>query len=83
MCIAVPLRITELNGNEAVGEQDGVRCAVRVDFIEEPKVGEYVISHAGFAIERLSEEDAVQSLAAAREVRAALMEIEKERPVRK
>lgn len=75
MCLAVPLRLTEIEGNDAVGERDGVRRSVRVDFIKEPKVGDYVIVHAGFAIERLSEEQAEENLKAAREVEEALAEI--------
>ena len=35
---------------------------LRVDFIPEPKVGDYVIVHAGFAIERLPEEQALEDL---------------------
>lgn len=62
MCLAVPLRLTEINGKDAVGEAMGVTRAVRVDFIKEPKVGDYVIVHAGFAIERLPEEQALEDL---------------------
>lgn len=68
MCLAVPFQIVELNGSEAVGESLGVRRKIRVDFIREPKIGEYVIVHAGFAIERLSRKQAADDLAAFREV---------------
>ena len=40
----------------------GVRRRIRVDFIPEPKIGDYVIVHAGFAIERLSEQQALEDL---------------------
>ena len=63
MCLAVPLKLIEVNGKEAVGDAMGVRRRVRVDFIEEPKVGDYVIVHAGFAIERLPEQQALEDLA--------------------
>ena len=75
MCLAVPLCITELNGSDAVGERAGVRRKIRVDFIKEPKVGDYVIVHAGFAIERITKEQAEADLAAAQEVEAALAEL--------
>ncbi|HIS52453.1 MAG TPA: HypC/HybG/HupF family hydrogenase formation chaperone [Candidatus Onthomonas avicola] len=68
MCLAIPLKLTEIDGNNAVGERDGVRRAIRVDFIREPKVGDYVIAHAGFAIEKLRPEQALENLAAIREV---------------
>jgi hydrogenase expression/formation protein HypC len=57
MCLAVPGRIIELNGVDAVIEIAGVRRASNVSFIENPQVGEYVLLHAGFAIEKWSEED--------------------------
>lgn len=62
MCLAIPLRLVEIHGNEAVGEALGMRRAVRVDFIPEPKPGDYVMVHAGFAIERLPEEQAMEDL---------------------
>lgn len=68
MCLAIPLKLTEIDGNNAVGERDGVRRAIRVDFIHEPKVGDYVIAHVGFAIEKLRREQALENLAAIREV---------------
>ena len=68
MCLAVPFQIVEMNGFDAVGESFGVRRKIRLDFIREPKLGEYVIVHAGFAIERLAEEQALADLAAFQEV---------------
>ena len=40
----------------------GMQRKLRVDFIPEPKIGDYVIVHAGFAIERLPEEQALEDL---------------------
>ena len=62
MCLAVPLKLIEINGKEAVGDAMGVQRKIRVDFIPEPKIGDYVIVHAGFAIERLSEQQALEDL---------------------
>jgi len=72
MCLAIPMKIVELDGKNAVGERDGVRRAFRVDFLPDPKVGDYVILHAGFAIEKLREEDALADMKAAKEVEDAL-----------
>lgn len=72
MCLAVPLRLTEINGKSAIGEAMGMQREVRVDFIEEPKIGDYVIVHAGFAIERLPEQQALEDLAAWEDVENAL-----------
>ena len=72
MCLAIPLKITEVKGKEAIGEAMGMKRAMRVDFIPEPKIGDYVMVHAGFAIERLPEKQALEDLAAWKEVQDAL-----------
>ena len=72
MCLAIPLQLIEINGNTAVGEALGMRREIRVDFIPEPKVGDYVIVHAGFAIERLGETQALEDLEAWKEMRDVL-----------
>ena len=72
MCLAVPLKITEINGKEAVAESMGMRRRIRIDFIENPKIGEYVIVHAGFAIERLPDKQAREDLEAWEELEEAI-----------
>jgi hydrogenase expression/formation protein HypC len=72
MCLAVPLRITEINGREAFGEAQGFRRKIRIDFLENVQIGDYVIVHAGFAIERLDEEHALENLKYIKEVTDAL-----------
>ncbi|MBQ7473835.1 MAG: HypC/HybG/HupF family hydrogenase formation chaperone [Oscillospiraceae bacterium] len=72
MCLAIPLKLVDINGNTATGEALGMTREIRVDFIPEPKVGDYVIVHAGFAIERLGENQALEDLEAWKEVRDAL-----------
>ncbi|HIS67116.1 MAG TPA: HypC/HybG/HupF family hydrogenase formation chaperone [Candidatus Scatomorpha merdipullorum] len=72
MCLAVPLKIVEIDGLNGVGEVEGLRRNMRLDFIREPKLGEYVIVHAGFAIERLPEAQALADIEAWAEVENAL-----------
>lgn len=72
MCLAIPLKLIEINGKNAVGEALGMRRQLRVDFIPDPKPGDYVIVHAGFAIERLPENQALEDIAAWSEVDDAL-----------
>lgn len=72
MCLAIPLKLIEIHGNDAVGEAMGMRRAVRVDFIPEPKLGDYVMVHAGFAIERLEEAQALEDLETWEELRDAI-----------
>lgn len=72
MCLAIPMKLIELNGCDAIAEAGGARRSIRVDFIREPKVGDYVIAHAGFAIERMSEAQALENLRAIQEAADAL-----------
>ena len=72
MCLAVPLRLIEIDGKNAVGESMGMQRKLRVDFIPEPKIGDYVIVHAGFAIERLPEKQALEDLEAWEEMKNVL-----------
>ena len=72
MCLAVPLKLIEINGKTATGEAMGMTRQVRVDFIKAPQVGDDVMVHAGFAIERLPEGQALADLEAWEEMEAAL-----------
>jgi len=62
------MKIVELNGAEAVAEQEGVRRQVRVDFIPDVALGEYVLVHAGIAIDRVNEAEAEETLRMLREL---------------
>ena len=72
MCLAIPFQLVEINGSVAVGEALGMKREIRVDFIPEPKIGDYVIVHAGFAIERLGETQALEDLEAWEEMKDVL-----------
>lgn len=61
MCLAIPMRIVSLSGPLAQVEEAGVRREVRVDLIESVAVGDYVIVHAGVAIERLDAAEAEET----------------------
>ena len=58
MCLAIPLKLLEIHGADAIGEAGGMKRAVRVDFLSNPTVGDYVMVHAGFAIEKVDAEQA-------------------------
>lgn len=74
MCLAVPLKIIFLEGDgkHAVGEAAGLTQKVRVDFLPGITVGEYVMVHAGFAVEKLTPEQAAENLACIQEAIHAL-----------
>ena len=62
MCLAVPMKVVEIEGPVARVEESGVRRQVRVDLVEGVQVGDYVIVHAGIAIERLDAHEAEETL---------------------
>lgn len=68
MCLAVPMRIIEIDGSRAKAEVGGVLYQANLDFLSDVKVGDYIIVHAGFAIEKLDETVALENLAAWQEV---------------
>jgi hydrogenase expression/formation protein HypC len=68
MCLGIPARILETGDGTAIVELGGVRREISVMLIDDASVGEWVIVHAGFAIEKLSEQEAEQTLALFREI---------------
>lgn len=67
MCLAMPLKIIEIEGKWAVGTAEGLEQRLRIDFVPDIKPGEYVMVHAGFAIQKLDESLAMEELAIFRE----------------
>ena len=62
MCLAVPALITSIEGTEADVELGGVVTRISVLFTPEAKVGDYVVLHAGYAINRLNTDEAQETL---------------------
>ena len=64
MCLAVPVRIVEIKADDVgLFEIDGALNEVNLLLIEDVREGDYVLVHAGFAIEKLDEQDALKTLA--------------------
>ncbi|MEI6632466.1 MAG: HypC/HybG/HupF family hydrogenase formation chaperone [Chlamydiota bacterium] len=69
MCVAVPGKIVELlDGGVALVDFMGVRKRVALDLIEDARLGEHVIVHAGFAIQKLNAEEARETIGYFREL---------------
>jgi len=58
------MRVKAVEGNEAIVEVGGAEYRANVQLVDNVKVGDYLIVHAGFAIEKLDEEEAMKSLEA-------------------
>lgn len=69
MCLGVPMKIISKDGDSVIAEADGVKKEASVMLLgEDVAVGDYVIVHAGFAISRLDEEYAEETLRLMREI---------------
>jgi hydrogenase expression/formation protein HypC len=62
MCLAVPAKITEINGEEAVLDYGGVTRKANISMLSDVIVGDYVLVHVGYAISKLDEDVAKETL---------------------
>ena len=76
MCLAIPSRITKIENNMATIDVEGVQREASLLLLEDASVGDYVIVHAGFAIQKLDESAARETLDLLREAIAAVEKIE-------
>ena len=72
MCLAMPMKINKINGSLAQCESGGLTQDIRIDFITDARPGDYVMVHAGFAIEKMSEEEALENMELLEEIKNAL-----------
>lgn len=70
MCLAVPMKVLEVSGSRAVVVLEGVQRTVSLELLEDVKAGDYVVVHAGFAIEKLKPDEAQKTLDLFREMGA-------------
>ena len=61
MCLALPTRILEKNGDDGWVDLGGTRMAVNLVMTPEAESGDWVLVHAGFAIQQVTEEDAKET----------------------
>lgn len=62
MCLSIPSKVVSVDGEYAEVEFGGVRKTVGITFVKDVKVGDYLLVHSGFAIEKISEKDALETL---------------------
>lgn len=64
MCLAIPVRIEQLlDEQSAVATIGGLRKTINVSLLDDLQVGDYVILHVGFALQKLDEAEAMRTLA--------------------
>ena len=62
MCLAIPMKLMEIKGDKGIVELSGVKKEVSLSLLDDVNEGDYLIIHAGFAIQRLDEEEAKETL---------------------
>jgi len=72
MCLAVPAKVLEIKGDRGVVDFGGIRREVSLSLIDDVKVGDYVLIHVGFAIQKLERKEAEEILKLWQEVSEAL-----------
>ncbi len=72
MCLAIPSRIVSIDGDTAIIDVDGVRREASLLLLEDPQINDWVIVHAGFAIHKIDEAAARESLQILKETVAEL-----------
>jgi hydrogenase expression/formation protein HypC len=70
MCLAIPSKITQIDNEMATIDVDGVQRAASLMLLEDAAVGDYVIVHAGFAIKKLDEASAMETIRLLKEAAA-------------
>ena len=68
MCLSIPAKIISIDGDQAKVSVRGAEYSAGLQMIEEPEVGDYVLLHAGFAIQKISDEEAKETLKLLREM---------------
>jgi len=78
MCLAIPSKIIRIDDLTATIDVDGVRREASLMLLEEVQVGDWVIVHAGFAIHKIDEKSAQETLNFLREAAALVDRLERD-----
>ena len=78
MCLAIPSKIVKIENGLGTIDVDGVQRTASLLLVEDAAVGDYVIVHAGFALHKIEEADAMESLRILKEAAAFAEKQERE-----
>lgn len=71
MCLSIPAKVISVDGEFAEVDFQGVKKSVGINFVKDVKVGDYLLVHSGFAIEKMKAEDALETLRLWEEIEGA------------
>ena len=62
MCLAVPMKVLKIDGDFGDAELGGIIKEVSLTLIDDVKVGDYILVHAGYAIQKIDENEALETI---------------------
>ncbi len=62
MCLSIPAKVISIDGDTARASVGGAEYDANLQMVEGVKVGDYILLHTGFAIEKLDKEEALKTL---------------------
>ena len=68
MCLAIPGKVTAVNGTCATIDMGGTKRDADIRFLDSVRPGDYILVHAGFAIEKIDKKEAKKTLALLKDV---------------
>lgn len=68
MCLGIPMKLIKIDGDEGLVESAGLKRSANLSFIKDPRIGDYLLVHAGFAMEKVKPKEAVKTLKLLREI---------------
>ncbi len=74
MCLAIPSKIVKIENTIGTIDAGGVKKEISLLLLENARIGDYVIVHAGFAIHKIDESTAMESLKYLRELASSTMD---------
>ncbi len=69
MCLGLPAKVLSIDGDKSTVEMMGVTSTISIELLENVKVGDFVLVHAGCAIQVLDEEEALKTIEIFDEIR--------------
>lgn len=63
MCLAVPMKLIKIEGTKGIAELGNLQREIGLLLLENAKIGDYVIVHAGYAIQKMDEKEAQKTIA--------------------
>lgn len=69
MCLGLPAKVLKIDGDKSTVEMMGVANTISIELLENVKVGDFVLVHAGCAIQVLDEEEALKTIEIFEEIR--------------